>query len=52
LRHYMTRTVEALRFAGFAIAAFGAWWHASLAIVLGLCAIAACWIVGIVRPRT
>jgi len=43
LRRYMTRSMEALRFAGMGLAAVGAWEHAAWLIVIGALVIASGW---------
>ncbi|HMI84777.1 MAG TPA: hypothetical protein VK550_11840 [Polyangiaceae bacterium] len=43
LRRRMTHSVEALRFGGLGIAAFGAWFRSAAAIVAGVLLIGACW---------
>jgi hypothetical protein len=49
LKRYMTRTVEALRFAGDLVMVLGAWLHQPWVIALGLAVIAAAWASGLVR---
>jgi hypothetical protein len=44
LRQRMTHSVEALRFVGLGIAAFGAWFRSAAAIVAGVLLIGACWV--------
>jgi hypothetical protein len=45
----MTRTWEAVRFAGDIAMVLGAWWHRPALIALGLAVIAGAWANGLVR---
>jgi len=47
VQRYMTRTMEALRLAGYIIMAAGAWYHAMFFIGLGLLIILGAWLNGI-----
>ena len=49
LKRYMTRAIEATRFAGDLVMVAGAWLHQPWAIALGLAVIAAAWVNGLVR---
>ncbi len=50
VRQYMTRSVEAVRFAGFVIMSIGAWYHAVWAIAAGLIIIILTWLRGVLLP--
>ncbi len=50
IRQYMTRPVEMARFAGYAVMAIGAWYHAAWLIPLGLLVILLAWFRGAVFP--
>ncbi len=51
VRRYMTRMVEAVRFAGYIVMAVGAWYHVSWLIPVGLAIIVLAWLRGIVIPN-
>lgn len=48
---YMTNTMEGIRFIGFAVAAFGAWFHTFWLIPCGIIIIIFGWIRGILLPK-
>ncbi len=50
IHQYMTRPVEMTRFAGYAVMAIGAWYHAAFLIPLGLLVIMLAWLRGIIFP--
>jgi hypothetical protein len=50
ISRYMTRTIEMIRFAGYAIMAIGAWFHAIWLIPLGLLVILLGWFRGVIFP--
>jgi hypothetical protein len=50
IRKYMTRTIEIIRFAGYAIMAIGAWFHVVWLIPLGLVIILSGWFRGVAFP--
>ncbi len=47
---YMTRTIELIRLAGYAIMAIGAWFHFMLLIPLGLLVVLLGWFRGVIFP--
>ncbi len=51
VRRYMTRTVEIMRFAGYALMAIGAWYQAAWLIPLGLLVILLAWLRGVIFPN-
>ncbi len=48
---YMTRTIEIMRFVGYAIMAIGAWFHIVWLIPLGLLVIILAWFRGVIFPQ-
>jgi hypothetical protein len=52
VQRYMTRTMEALRLAGYIIMAVGAWYHALFFIGLGLLIVLGAWLNGIASGQT
>jgi len=50
IRKYMTRQAEAIRFAGYAMIAVGAWYHVIWLIPLGLIIILFGWFRGLIFP--
>ncbi len=50
VRRYMTRPVEAMRFAGYGIMAVGSWYHAVWVIPIGLLTVILAWLRGITLP--
>lgn len=46
----MTRTMEMLRFAGYAVMAIGAWFHLIWLVPLGLLVIVLAWARGLIFP--
>jgi len=50
IRKYMTRQAEAIRFAGYALMAVGAWYHVIWLIPLGLIIILFGWFRGLIFP--
>ena len=50
IRKYMTRLAEAIRFAGYAMIAVGAWYHVIWLIPLGLIIILFGWLRGLIFP--
>ena len=50
IRKYMTRQAEAIRFAGYAMIAVGAWYHVIWLIPLGLIIILFGWLRGLIFP--
>jgi hypothetical protein len=50
IRRYMTRPVETLRFAGYAVMAAGAWYHVGWVILVGLLVISLAWLRGVLLP--
>lgn len=50
VRQYMTRSIEAVRFAGFVIMVIGAWYHVVWVIAAGLIIIILTWLRGILLP--
>lgn len=52
IRQYMTRPVEMARFAGYAVMAMGAWYHAAWLIPLGLLVILLAWLRGVILPNS
>ncbi len=51
IRQYMTRPIEMMRFAGYALMAIGAWVHAAWLIPAGLFVILLAWLRGVVFPN-
>ena len=51
VHQYMTRPVEMIRFAGYALMAVGAWYHAVWLIPAGLLVILLAWLRGVVFPN-
>jgi len=51
VRQYMTRQIEVIRLAGYAVMAVGAWAHIIWLIPLGLFIILLGWIRGLIFPR-
>ena len=51
VRRSMTRSMEALRFAGMAVMALGAWFHRTWMIPLGLLVVLAGWLRGILLQQ-
>lgn len=43
MKERMSRKIEALRFAGYAVSAAGAWYNDVLWVILGLAFVSACW---------
>jgi hypothetical protein len=50
VKKYMTRAVQAVRFAGYGIMVAGAWVHAVWAIPVGLLIIILAWLRGVIFP--
>jgi len=50
VHRYMTRPLEATRFAGYALMALGAWIHAVWVIFVGFLIILLAWLRGIILP--
>ncbi len=48
---YMTRLMEMIRFAGYAVMAIGAWYHLAWLIFIGLLAILLAWFRGAIFPN-
>ena len=48
IRKYMTRQAEAIRFAGYAVMAIGAWYHSIWLVLLGLIIILFGWLRGLI----
>lgn len=51
VKRYMTRSAEAVRFAGYALMAVGAWSHAAWLIIIGLFIILMAWLRGVIFPN-
>jgi hypothetical protein len=51
IRKYMTRQVEMIRFAGYAVMVVGAWYHIIWLIPLGLMIILYGWLRGLIFPE-
>lgn len=51
VRMSMTKTMEAVRFAGFAIALFGAWYHMAWLIIAGMIIIFIGWLRGLMASE-
>lgn len=51
ISHYMTRNMQAIRFAGYFIMAIGAWYHVVWLIPLSLFTILFGWFRGVLFPR-
>ncbi len=51
IRKYMTRQAEAIRFAGYAVMAVGAWYHVIWLIPLGLIIVLLGWLRGLIFPE-
>ncbi len=50
IRQYMTRQVELVRLAGYALMALGAWYHVAWLIPIGLLIILLGWLRGVILP--
>jgi hypothetical protein len=50
IRRYMTRPIEAIRFAGLAVMAIGAWFHTIWLLPLGTLVIVLGWLRGVLFP--
>ncbi len=50
ISRYMTRPIEAIRFAGYAMMAIGAWYHLVWLMPLGLLVILLAWLRGVIFP--
>jgi hypothetical protein len=50
IRSYMTRRMEIMRFAGYALMAVGAWYHLVWLIPLGLLVVVVAWLRGVIFP--
>ncbi len=48
LRRYMTRTVEAVRLAGFVLMAAGAWFHQAWLLAVGVGIVLLAWLRGVI----
>ena len=51
VQQYMTRSVEAMRFAGYALMAIGAWYHVVWLIPAGLLVVILAWLRGVIFPK-
>jgi hypothetical protein len=51
IHQYMTRPIEVMRFAGYALMAIGAWYHTVWLIPAGLLIILLAWLRGVVFPN-
>ena len=49
---YMTRFMQAIRFAGYAVMALGAWYHLLWLLPIGLFIILFGWLRGVLMPKT
>ncbi len=47
---YMTRSLEAVRIAGFAVMALACWFHSLAGVAAGLAVVALAWLRGLIRP--
>jgi hypothetical protein len=50
LRKYLTAAIVVLRFFGYAVMAFGAWYHLIWVVAFGLCIIVFAWLRGVILP--